>query len=129
MKVKLAVLGSPSVIVVMVSVNVKQYLTKNVCFRAQELCESGGVCPGFSIPSLIVLIIMMLLLLWCPYCYDVLIIMMSILFMVSVDVKQHWTELSKSGFSTEGTCPNAGHRMGNMAITGWLMNTRREEDA
>ena len=51
MKDKLAVLDSPSVIVVMVFVNVKQYLTMNVCFRAQELCESGGVCPGFPVTN------------------------------------------------------------------------------
>ena len=62
-KVKLAVLGSLSLIVVMVSVNVKQYLTMNVCFRAQEPCESGGACPGYTVPSLIVLIIITSLLL------------------------------------------------------------------
>ena len=41
MKVKVAVLGSLSLIVLMVSVDV---------IRVQELCESQGGCPGLPVP-------------------------------------------------------------------------------
>ena len=51
MKIAVSVLGSPSLIVLMVSVDVKQHLKKNVCFSAQELCESQGVCPGLPVPN------------------------------------------------------------------------------
>ena len=44
MKVEVAILGSPSLIVLMVSVDVKQ-------LRAQELCESRGGHPGFPVPN------------------------------------------------------------------------------
>ena len=51
MKIEVAVLGSPSLIVLMVSVNVKQHLKKkNVC-RAQELCERPGGRPGLPVPN------------------------------------------------------------------------------
>ena len=50
MEIEVGVLGSPSRIILMVSVVVKQYL-KNVCFRAQELCESRGVCHGVPVPN------------------------------------------------------------------------------
>ena len=48
MKVKLDVLGSPSltVIVLVVSVDVKQH-----CTRVQELCESRGGRPGLPVPN------------------------------------------------------------------------------
>ena len=45
MKVEVAVLGSPSLISLMVSVDIKQHL-KN---RVQELCESLGGRPGFPV--------------------------------------------------------------------------------
>ena len=67
MKVEVGVLGSPSLIVLMVSVDVKQHLKEND--RAQELCDSRGRCVLGSV-SLIV-------------------------FMVSVHVKQHLTHLSR----------------------------------
>ena len=60
MKVEVTVLGSPSLIILMVSVDVKQHSAWNS--DTQELCESRGDRPG--LPSLIIL-------------------------MVSVDVKQH----------------------------------------
>ena len=47
MKVEVAILGSPSLIVLMVSVDVKQ-------LRAQELrgvCESRGGHPGLPVPN------------------------------------------------------------------------------
>ena len=46
MKVEVAVLGSPSLIVLMVSVNVKQHRNSLSPLRAQELCESRGGRPG-----------------------------------------------------------------------------------
>ena len=45
-KVKVAVLDSPSLTVLMVSVDVKQHWT-----RVQELCESRGGRPGLSVPN------------------------------------------------------------------------------
>ena len=54
MKVEVAVLRSPSLIILMVSVHVKQHSTNNnedVVSRAQELCESRGGRPGFSVPN------------------------------------------------------------------------------
>ena len=48
MKVEVAVLGSQSLIVLLVSVDVKQHLKK---FRVQELCESRGGRPGLSVPK------------------------------------------------------------------------------
>ena len=50
MKVEVAVLGSPSLIVSTVSVDVKQHLKK---LRAKELCKSRGGHPGFP-PCLII---------------------------------------------------------------------------
>ena len=47
-------LGSPSLIVLMVSVDVKQHLNVG-CHRAQKLCESRGGPPG--LPSLVVLMV------------------------------------------------------------------------
>ena len=47
MKVEVAVLGSPSLTVLTVSVDVKQHLKK----KAQELCESGGGRPGLHVPN------------------------------------------------------------------------------
>ena len=40
MKVEVAVLGSPSLIVLTVSVDVKQHLNLNSDTRAQEVCKS-----------------------------------------------------------------------------------------
>ena len=47
MKVEVAVLGSPSLVSLMVSVDIKQHL-KN---RVQELCESRGGRPGLPVPK------------------------------------------------------------------------------
>ena len=44
MKVEVAVMGSPSLIVLMVSVDVKP-------FRAQDLCESRGGRHGLPVPN------------------------------------------------------------------------------
>ena len=55
MKEEVDVLCSPSLIVLMVPVDVKQHLKKKTTcgsFRVQELCERSGGCPGS--PSLIV---------------------------------------------------------------------------
>ena len=53
MKVEVAVLGSPSLIVRMVSLDVKQQLKKKTgCSELGSCCESGGGRPG--LPSLIV---------------------------------------------------------------------------
>ena len=46
-KVEVDVLGSPSLIVLTVSVHVKQHLNN----RAQELCESRGGRPGLPVPN------------------------------------------------------------------------------
>ena len=49
MKVEVAVLGFPSLISLMVSVDVQHHLKKkSVSIRAvaEELCESPGGCPG-----------------------------------------------------------------------------------
>ena len=48
MKVEVEILGSPSLIVLMVSVDVEQHLKK---LRAQELCESRGGRPGLPVPN------------------------------------------------------------------------------
>ena len=48
MKVEVAVLGSPSLISLMVSVDVKQHLKK---LRAQEVCESRDGRPGLPVPK------------------------------------------------------------------------------
>ena len=45
MKDEVAVLGSPSLISLMVSVDVKQHLKEIAKIRAQELCESRGGRP------------------------------------------------------------------------------------
>ena len=45
------VLGSPSLIVRTVSVNVKQQLKKTKTIRVQELCESRSGRPGFPVPN------------------------------------------------------------------------------
>ena len=49
MKVEVALLGSPSLIVHTVSVGVKQHSATRI--RAQELCESRGDRPGFLVPN------------------------------------------------------------------------------
>ena len=52
MKVEVDVLGSPSLIVLMVSVDVKQHKTRTAReFRVQELCESRGGRPGLPVPN------------------------------------------------------------------------------
>ena len=51
MKVEVDVLGSPSLISLMVSVDVKQHLKEIVEIRAQELRESGGGRHGFPDPN------------------------------------------------------------------------------
>ena len=51
MKVEVAVLGSLFQTVLMVSVDVKQHLNRNVSFRAQELRDSGGGRPGLPVPN------------------------------------------------------------------------------
>ena len=53
MKVEVAVLGSPSPVVLMVSVDVRDHkaiLELNRC-RAEELCESRGDRPGLPVPN------------------------------------------------------------------------------
>ena len=50
MKVEVAVQGSPSLISLMVSVDVKQHFNENRD-RAQELCESRGGHPGLPVPN------------------------------------------------------------------------------
>ena len=50
-KVEVAVLGSPSLIIRTVSVDVKQHWTRSQNFRAQELCKSRGGCPGLPVPN------------------------------------------------------------------------------
>ena len=51
-KVEVAVLGSPPLIIPTVSVDVKQHLKKKAFWlRAQELCESGGGRPGLPVPN------------------------------------------------------------------------------
>ena len=51
MKVEVAVLGSSSVIVLMVSVDIKQHLTLTGLVTALELCEHGGGSGlSFSMP-------------------------------------------------------------------------------
>ena len=49
-KVEVDVLGSPSLIVLMVAADVRQHLKKKKNKRAQELCESRGGCPGLPCP-------------------------------------------------------------------------------
>ena len=52
MKVEVAVMGSPSVITLMVFVDVKQPCTQPALpTRAQELCESRGCRPGLPVPT------------------------------------------------------------------------------
>ena len=52
MKVEVDVLGSPSLIVPMVSVDLKQHFKKKTSeFRAHELCESRGGRPGLPVPN------------------------------------------------------------------------------
>ena len=51
MEVELDVLVSPSLIVLMVSVDVKQHLNKSFVLRAQELCGSRGGRPGLPVPN------------------------------------------------------------------------------
>ena len=62
MKVDADVLGSPTLIVRMVSVDVRQHWTEH---RAQELCDVRGGRPGFPVSQIV--------------------------FKFSVDVKQHWS--------------------------------------
>ena len=49
MKVQVAVLGSPSLMVLMVSVDVNTEL--NADTRVQELCESRSGRPGLPVPN------------------------------------------------------------------------------
>ena len=51
MKVEVDVLGSPSLTVYTVSVDINQHLKKRkkTQIRGQELCESRGGCPGLPI--------------------------------------------------------------------------------
>ena len=49
MKVEVAVLGSPSLTVLVVFVDVKQQST--TCSRAQELCKSRGGRPELPVPN------------------------------------------------------------------------------
>ena len=54
MKVEVAVLDSPSLISLMVFVDVKHHiylLTENIRVRGQELCESRGGRPGLPVPN------------------------------------------------------------------------------
>ena len=54
MKVEGAVLDSPSLIVLMVSVDVELHLKKKEEeeeLRAEELCESRGMRPGLPVPN------------------------------------------------------------------------------
>ena len=50
MKVEVAVLGSPSLIILMVSVDGKQHST-STADRAQKLCENRGGRPGLPVPN------------------------------------------------------------------------------
>ena len=79
--------GPPSLISLVVSVDVKQHSTNKppVCFRVQELCESRGGRPGP--PSLISLV-------------------------VSVDVKQHSTNKPPVCFRGQELCESRGGRPG-----------------
>ena len=47
MKVEVAVVGSPSLISLMVSVDVKQYRNEKLC----RMCESRGGRPGLPVPN------------------------------------------------------------------------------
>ena len=49
MEVEVDVLGSPSLIVLVVSVDVKAILEENS--RTKELCESRGGRPGLPVPN------------------------------------------------------------------------------
>ena len=51
MKVEVVVLGSPSLIVLMVSVDVKQHRTRTLSIRVQDLCGSCGGRPGLPVPN------------------------------------------------------------------------------
>ena len=51
MKVEVGVLDFPSLIALMVLVDVKQNLKKKSGARAQELCESRGGRPGLPVPN------------------------------------------------------------------------------
>ena len=48
-KVEATVLGTPSLIVRMISVDVKQHWTQSLFTRARELCESRGGRPGLPV--------------------------------------------------------------------------------
>ena len=52
-KVEVAVLGFPSLTVLMVSVDLKATFKADdeAVIRAQELCESGGGRPGLPVPN------------------------------------------------------------------------------
>ena len=50
-KVEVAVVGSPSLISLIVSVDVTQHSASHVVHRAQELCESRGGRCGFPVPN------------------------------------------------------------------------------
>ena len=52
MKVEVVVLGSPSLISLMVSMAVKHNERRKCCFlRARELCEGRGGRPGRPVPN------------------------------------------------------------------------------
>ena len=88
MKVEVVVLGSPSLISLMVSVDVNQHFNQRIhsIYRSQELCKSRGGRPG--LPSLISL-------------------------MVSVDVKQHFDQRIHSIlYRAQELCESPGGRPG-----------------
>ena len=49
MKVEVAVLGSPSLVVLMVSVDLKQHLKKTSSLSSGAVCESRGGRPGLPV--------------------------------------------------------------------------------
>ena len=101
-KVQLAVLGSPSLIVPTVSVDVKQQWTWTHCHhRVQELCESRSGRPGLPVLN-------------SPYCLRIC-VKVEVAFLGSlsltvrtfcVDVKQYWS------YRVEDLCESRGGRPG-----------------
>ena len=51
MKVEVAVLGSPSLVVLMVSVDLKQHLKKTSSQSSGAVCESRGGRPELTVPN------------------------------------------------------------------------------
>ena len=81
----MAAQGSPSLIVLIVSVDLKQHCYCQSFFRVREQCNSQGGRPRLLVPDT-------------PYN------------IVSVDEKQHW--YSQSFFSVQELCKNQGGRPG-----------------